>query len=100
VVNVERDGAGTPRRILLLASRDLRNAALRADSTFRQVSSIAAASSAARARSACCSATPRSTRSLVETNVEVQALLSDIRQNPRGTSICGSSERTGAGAGA
>jgi phospholipid/cholesterol/gamma-HCH transport system substrate-binding protein len=85
VMNVERATARTDSLIAVLAaaSHDLRNTALRADSTFQQVSSIA---SAVERGEGTLGRLLRDTAlyvNLVETNVEVQALLSDIRRNPR-----------------
>ncbi|CAN5891738.1 hypothetical protein BH23GEM9_BH23GEM9_02010 [soil metagenome] len=85
VQNVERTSANTDSlvRILVAASVDMRNAALRADSTFRQVSSIASSVEQGEGTLGRLLRDTALYYSLVETNVEVQALLSDIRQNPR-----------------
>lgn len=85
VQNVERATTHTDSLIAILvaASHDLRNTALRADSTFQQVAGIA---SAVERGEGTLGRLLRDTAlyvNLVETNVEVQALLSDIRRNPR-----------------
>jgi phospholipid/cholesterol/gamma-HCH transport system substrate-binding protein len=85
VQNVERATAHTDSlvSVLVAASHDLRATATRADSTFRQVSSIA---SAVERGEGTLGRLLRDTAlyvNLVETNVEVQALLADIRRNPR-----------------
>jgi phospholipid/cholesterol/gamma-HCH transport system substrate-binding protein len=85
VQNVERATARSDSLIAILvdASHDLRATALRADSTFQQVSGIA---SAVERGEGTLGRLLRDTAlyvNLVETNVEVQALLSDIRRNPR-----------------
>lgn len=85
VQNVERTTANTDSlvNILVAASVDLRNAALRADSTFRQVSSIAGTVERGEGTLGLLLRDTALYHTLVETNVEVQALLSDIRRNPR-----------------
>jgi phospholipid/cholesterol/gamma-HCH transport system substrate-binding protein len=85
VQNVERATARSDSLIAILvsASHDLRSTAIRADSTFQQVSGIA---SAVERGEGTLGRLLRDTAlyvNLVETNVEVQALLSDIRRNPR-----------------
>jgi phospholipid/cholesterol/gamma-HCH transport system substrate-binding protein len=85
VQNVERATARSDSLIAILvsASHDLRATAIRADSTFQQVSGIA---SAVERGEGTLGRLLRDTAlyvNLVETNVEVQALLSDIRRNPR-----------------
>jgi phospholipid/cholesterol/gamma-HCH transport system substrate-binding protein len=85
VQNVERATSRSDSLIAILvsASRDLRATAIRADSTFQQVSGIA---SAVERGEGTLGRLLRDTAlyvNLVETNVEVQALLSDIRRNPR-----------------
>jgi phospholipid/cholesterol/gamma-HCH transport system substrate-binding protein len=85
VQNVERATSRSDSLIAILvsASHDLRATAIRADSTFQQVSGIA---SAVERGEGTLGRLLRDTAlyvNLVETNVEVQALLSDIRRNPR-----------------
>jgi phospholipid/cholesterol/gamma-HCH transport system substrate-binding protein len=85
VQNVERATSRSDSLVAILvgASHDLRATAIRADSTFQQVSGIA---SAVERGEGTLGRLLRDTAlyvNLVETNVEVQALLSDIRRNPR-----------------
>jgi phospholipid/cholesterol/gamma-HCH transport system substrate-binding protein len=83
--NVERTSARTDSLValLVLASQDLRNTAALADTTFSQVSGIASAVQRGEGTLGRLLADTALYYSLVETNVEVQALLSDIRRNPR-----------------
>jgi phospholipid/cholesterol/gamma-HCH transport system substrate-binding protein len=69
--------------LLVLASRDMRNTAARADTTFRQVSGIASAVERGEGTLGRLLRDTALYYNLVETNIEVQALLSDIRRNPR-----------------
>jgi phospholipid/cholesterol/gamma-HCH transport system substrate-binding protein len=83
--NVERTSARTDSLValLVLASQDMRNTAARADSTFRQVSGIAAAVERGEGTLGLLLRDTALYVNLVETNIEVQALLADIRRNPR-----------------
>jgi phospholipid/cholesterol/gamma-HCH transport system substrate-binding protein len=83
--NVERTSTHADSLVLILvsASQDLRNAALRADSTFRQVSTLASSVERGEGTLGMLLRDTALYHTIVETNVEVQALLSDIRQNPR-----------------
>jgi phospholipid/cholesterol/gamma-HCH transport system substrate-binding protein len=85
VQNVERTTARTDSLALLLvaASRDLRATALTADTTFRQISALAAAVQRGEGTLGMLLRDTALYVTLVETNVEVQALLEDIRRNPR-----------------
>jgi phospholipid/cholesterol/gamma-HCH transport system substrate-binding protein len=85
VENVDRATARTDSLVALLviASEDLRNTAARADSTFRQVSGIASAVERGEGTLGLLLRDTALYFNLVETNIEVQALLSDIRRNPR-----------------
>jgi phospholipid/cholesterol/gamma-HCH transport system substrate-binding protein len=85
VQNVERTTAHTDSLVLILvsASADLRQAALRADSTFSQVSTLASSVERGEGTLGMLLRDTALYYNLVETNVEVQALLSDIRRNPR-----------------
>jgi phospholipid/cholesterol/gamma-HCH transport system substrate-binding protein len=69
--------------ILVAASRDLRATAVSADSTFRQVSSLADAIERGEGTLGMLLRDTALYASLVDTNVEVQTLLRDIRRNPR-----------------
>ncbi|HEX6309939.1 MAG TPA: MlaD family protein [Longimicrobiales bacterium] len=85
VTNVDRATSRTDSLVSLLVqtSRDLSNTAVSADSTFRLVSSIA--SDVQRGEGSLGRLIQDTTlyRSLVQTNVEMQTLLRDIRRNPR-----------------
>ncbi|MEX1182903.1 MAG: MlaD family protein [Gemmatimonadota bacterium] len=85
VENVERTSASTDSlvQILVATSRELRRTAGSADSTFRHVSNIAAAVERGEGSIGRLLQDTMLYTSLVETNAEVQALLSDIRLNPR-----------------
>jgi phospholipid/cholesterol/gamma-HCH transport system substrate-binding protein len=85
VQNVERTSARTDSltEILVSASRDLRATAAIADSTFRTVGSIAAAVERGEGTLGRLLQDTSLYMNLVETNLEVQALLRDIRRNPR-----------------
>lgn len=85
VQNVERTTASTDSlmRVLVAASNDLRRTAIVADSTFRQVSSIAGAVERGEGSLGMLLRDTSLYMTIVETNVEVQALLRDIRANPR-----------------
>lgn len=85
VENVERTTASSDSliQILVEASRDLRRTAISADSTFRQVSSIAGAVERGEGSLGMLLRDTSLYMTIVETNVEVQALLQDIRANPR-----------------
>jgi phospholipid/cholesterol/gamma-HCH transport system substrate-binding protein len=69
--------------ILVAASRDLRSTALTADSALRQVGSIASAIDRGEGSLGLLLRDTTLYLNLVETNLEVQALLRDIRRNPR-----------------
>jgi phospholipid/cholesterol/gamma-HCH transport system substrate-binding protein len=69
--------------ILVAASRDLRATAVSADSTFRQVSSLAGAVERGEGTLGMLLRDTALYASLVDTNLEVQTLLRDIRRNPR-----------------
>jgi phospholipid/cholesterol/gamma-HCH transport system substrate-binding protein len=83
--NVERASESTDSLIAILvaASVDMRSTAVRADSTLRQVGSIAAAVDRGEGTLGLLLRDTALYYNLVETNVEVQALLSDLRRNPR-----------------
>ncbi|HEX6135983.1 MAG TPA: MlaD family protein [Longimicrobiales bacterium] len=85
VTNVDRATSRTDSLVSLLVqtSRDLSNTAVSADSTFRMVSSIA--SDIQRGEGSLGRLIQDTTlyMSLVQTNVEMQTLLRDIRRNPR-----------------
>jgi phospholipid/cholesterol/gamma-HCH transport system substrate-binding protein len=85
VENVERTTASTDSLVQILVStgRDLRRTAMSADSTFRQVSSIAGAVERGEGSLGRLLRDTALYTNLVETNIEVQALLRDIRLNPR-----------------
>jgi phospholipid/cholesterol/gamma-HCH transport system substrate-binding protein len=83
--NVERTTSRTDSlvSILVSASHDLRATAISADSTFRQVSTLAAAVERGEGTLGLLLRDTALYISLVDTNVEVQTLLRDIRRNPR-----------------
>jgi phospholipid/cholesterol/gamma-HCH transport system substrate-binding protein len=83
--NVERTSSRTDSLValLVLASQDLRNTAARADTTFRQVGGLASAVERGEGTLGRLLRDTALYYSLVETNVEVQTLLADIRRNPR-----------------
>lgn len=85
VQNVERTSARTDSltAILVAASRDLQATAAVADSTFRTVGGIAAAIERGEGTLGMLLQDTSLYLNLVETNLEVQALLRDIRRNPR-----------------
>jgi phospholipid/cholesterol/gamma-HCH transport system substrate-binding protein len=85
VSNVERSAARTDTLVGLLVatSRQLNTTAISADSTFRQVSSIAAGIERGEGSLGRLLRDTTLYMNLVETNVEVQTLLRDIRRNPR-----------------
>ncbi|MBR9990185.1 MAG: hypothetical protein KFH98_10535, partial [Gemmatimonadetes bacterium] len=85
VSNVERTSARTDSLVALLvdASRELRNTAVSADSTFRQVSGIATGIERGEGSLGRLLKDTTLYINLVETNIEVQTLLRDIRRNPR-----------------
>ena len=85
VSNVEQTTARTDSLVSLLveASRELRNTAVSADSTFRQVSSIASGIERGEGSLGRLLQDTALYVGLVETNIEVQTLLRDIRRNPR-----------------
>jgi phospholipid/cholesterol/gamma-HCH transport system substrate-binding protein len=85
VENVERTTSRTDSLagILVQASRDLRATAVVADSTFRRVGSIAAAVERGEGSLGRLLRDTTLYTNLVETNLEVQALLRDLRRNPR-----------------
>jgi phospholipid/cholesterol/gamma-HCH transport system substrate-binding protein len=83
--NVERTTARTDSLAALLvsASNELRSTARNADSTFRQVRGIAASVERGEGTLGRLLQDTTLYLSLVETNLEVQTLLRDIRRNPR-----------------
>ena len=83
--NVERTTSRTDSlvSVLVAASHDLRATAVTADSTFRQVSSLAGAVERGEGTLGMLLRDTALYISLVDTNVEVQTLLRDIRRNPR-----------------
>jgi phospholipid/cholesterol/gamma-HCH transport system substrate-binding protein len=83
--NVERTSARTDSltALLVAASHDLRATARTADSAFRQVGGIAAAVERGEGTLGRLLQDTSLYVSLVETNLEVQTLLRDIRRNPR-----------------
>ena len=85
VSNVERTSARTDSLVALLvdASRELRRTAVSADSTFRQVSNIATGIERGEGSLGRLLRDTTLYVNLVETNLEVQILLRDIRRNPR-----------------
>lgn len=85
VSNVERTSERTDSLVALLvdASRELRRTAVSADSTFRQVSSIASGIERGEGSLGMLLRDTTLYIGLVETNIEVQTLLRDIRRNPR-----------------
>jgi phospholipid/cholesterol/gamma-HCH transport system substrate-binding protein len=85
VSNVERTSARTDSLVALLvdASRELRRTAVSADSTFRQVSGIATGIERGEGSLGRLLRDTALYVGLVETNLEVQTLLRDIRRNPR-----------------
>ena len=85
VSNVERSSARTDTLVTLLVetSRQLRTTASSADSTFRQVSAIAQGIERGEGTLGRLLSDTTLYMNLVETNVEVQTLLRDIRRNPR-----------------
>jgi phospholipid/cholesterol/gamma-HCH transport system substrate-binding protein len=85
VSNVERTSARTDSLVALLvdASRELRRTAVSADSTFRQVSDIATGIERGEGSLGRLLKDTTLYVNLVETNLEVQTLLRDIRRNPR-----------------
>jgi phospholipid/cholesterol/gamma-HCH transport system substrate-binding protein len=85
VQNVERTTSNTDSlvQILVATGRDLRRTAVSADSTFRQVSGIASAIERGEGSLGLLLRDTALYVNLVETNIEVQALLRDIRLNPR-----------------
>jgi phospholipid/cholesterol/gamma-HCH transport system substrate-binding protein len=85
VSNVERATARTDTlaAILAAASQDLRATAARADTTLRQIGGIASAVDRGEGTLGLLLRDTALYYSLTEMNAEVQALLSDIRQNPR-----------------
>jgi len=82
---VERTSARTDSLVALLvdASRELRRTAVSADSTFRQVSSIATGIERGEGTLGRLLSDTTLYVNLIETNLEVQTLLRDIRRNPR-----------------
>jgi phospholipid/cholesterol/gamma-HCH transport system substrate-binding protein len=85
VSNVERSAARTDTLVSLLVetSRQLNTTAASADSTFRQVSGIASGIERGEGSLGRLLRDTTLYMNLVETNVEVQTLLRDIRRNPR-----------------
>jgi phospholipid/cholesterol/gamma-HCH transport system substrate-binding protein len=85
VSNVERSSARTDTLVTLLmeTSRQLRTTAGSADSTFRRVAVIAAGIESGEGSLGRLLRDTTLYTSLVDTNVEVQTLLRDIRRNPR-----------------
>jgi phospholipid/cholesterol/gamma-HCH transport system substrate-binding protein len=85
VSNVERTSSRTDSlvSILVTTSRDLRVAAGTADSMFRQISGIASSVGRGEGTLGLLLRDTSLYGNLVETNLEVQALLRDIRRNPR-----------------
>jgi len=85
VQNVERTSSRTDSlaAILVAASRDLRATAVVADSTFRRVGQIAAAVERGEGTLGKLLRDTTLYTNLVDTNLEVQALLRDLRRNPR-----------------
>lgn len=85
VANVERATSRTDSLVALLVqtSRDLSTTALSADSTFRRVSTIAIDIQQGRGTLGRLLQDTTLYMNLVQTNVEVQTLLRDIRRNPR-----------------
>ena len=70
-------------RVMLIATRDLRIAAASADSTFRKVGEIADAMNRGEGTLGRLVRDTTMYFELIETNAEVQALLRDMRANPR-----------------
>jgi phospholipid/cholesterol/gamma-HCH transport system substrate-binding protein len=85
VQNVERTTSRTDSLVSILAaaSHDLRTTAMTADGTLRQVSSIATAVERGEGSLGMLLRDTTLYLHLVDTNLEVQALLRDIRRNPR-----------------
>jgi phospholipid/cholesterol/gamma-HCH transport system substrate-binding protein len=85
VSNVERTSARTDSLVAVLvdASRELRRTAVSADSTFRQISTIATGIERGEGTLGMLLRDTALYVGLVETNAEVQTLLRDIRRNPR-----------------
>lgn len=85
VQNVERTSGRTDSlvSVLVAASRDLRATAVTADSALRKVGGIAAAVERGEGTLGLLLRDTSLYINLVETNLEVQALLRDIRRNPR-----------------
>lgn len=85
VSNVERATSRTDSLVSLLVqtSRDLSNTAISADSTFQQVRSIATGIQAGEGSLGRLLQDTTLYADLVQTNLEVQTLLRDIRRNPR-----------------
>jgi phospholipid/cholesterol/gamma-HCH transport system substrate-binding protein len=85
VANVESATSRTDSLVSLLVqtSRDLSNTAVTADSTFRHVSSIASAIQRGEGSLGLLLQDTTLYANLVQTNLEVQTLLRDIRRNPR-----------------
>lgn len=83
--NVERTTTSTDSLVAILveASHDLRRTAIAADSTFRQVGGLASAVERGEGTLGLLLRDTSLYLSLVDTNVEVQTLLRDIRRNPR-----------------
>jgi phospholipid/cholesterol/gamma-HCH transport system substrate-binding protein len=83
--NVERTTTSTDSLvgILVAASHDLRRTAVAADSTFRHVGGLASAVERGEGTLGMLLRDTALYFSLVDTNVEVQTLLRDIRRNPR-----------------
>ena len=70
-------------RVMLAATRDLRLAAASADSTFRKVGDIAEAANRGEGTLGRFLRDTTMYYRIIETNAEVQALLRDMRENPR-----------------
>jgi phospholipid/cholesterol/gamma-HCH transport system substrate-binding protein len=85
VTNVESMTAQTDSLsgVLLATSRDMRTAAFAADTTFRRIGAIAAAIERGEGTLGLLVRDTALYGSIVRSNTEVQALLADIRQNPR-----------------
>jgi phospholipid/cholesterol/gamma-HCH transport system substrate-binding protein len=83
--NVERTSARTDSltSVLLGASRELRSTAAVADTTFRQLGTLATSIERGEGTLGMLLRDTALYMNLVETNVEMQALLRDIRRNPR-----------------